>query len=227
MCSLRNTFSWYFPTYWCLELMRLYQITYTVKSWYLHCLLRQRHLWSVANQRWVRYFSLGFSCTSCNLLWYIISFLEDLPIKMFTYHCWYYVIINHFKLLSEFYLKLYLNMQKQLKSVVVALVLVGYKCIREAMTELSFSTVNDFVKCTIPLMKNLIDGERLGTWHCCNVAVSEFILLWLIINWTTPVVLPVFHFTSVWSWRQHSAPYGLLLTFSLKRNYFLFGKKYR
>ena len=82
---------------------------------------------------------------------------------MFTYHCWYYVIINHFKLLSEFYLKLYLNMQKQLKSVVVALVLVGYKCIREAMTELSFSTVNDFVKCTIPLMKKLIDGERLGT----------------------------------------------------------------
>lgn len=60
-------------------------------------------------------------------------------------------------------MKLYLNMQKQLKSVVVALVLVGYKCIREAMTELSFSTVNDFVKCTTPLMKNLIDGERLGT----------------------------------------------------------------
>uniref|UniRef100_A0A6N2LDI0 Uncharacterized protein n=1 Tax=Salix viminalis TaxID=40686 RepID=A0A6N2LDI0_SALVM len=49
--------------------------------------------------------------------------------------------------------------KKQLKSVVVALVLVGYKCIREAMTELSFSTVNDFVKCTIPLMKNLIDDS--------------------------------------------------------------------
>uniref|UniRef100_A0A6N2MRA3 Uncharacterized protein n=1 Tax=Salix viminalis TaxID=40686 RepID=A0A6N2MRA3_SALVM len=53
--------------------------------------------------------------------------------------------------------------KKQFKSVVVALVLVGYKCIREAMTELSFSTVNDFVKCTIPLMKNLIDGERLDS----------------------------------------------------------------
>uniref|UniRef100_A0A6N2MN55 Uncharacterized protein n=1 Tax=Salix viminalis TaxID=40686 RepID=A0A6N2MN55_SALVM len=53
--------------------------------------------------------------------------------------------------------------KKQLKSVVVALVLVGYKCIREAMTELSFSTANDFVKCTTPLMKNLIDGERLDS----------------------------------------------------------------
>ncbi|KAJ6738777.1 PROTEIN SWEETIE [Salix koriyanagi] len=49
--------------------------------------------------------------------------------------------------------------KKQLKSVVVALVLVAYKCIREAMTELSFSTVNDFVKCTTPLMKNLIDDS--------------------------------------------------------------------
>jgi hypothetical protein len=44
--------------------------------------------------------------------------------------------------------------------VVVALVLVGYKCIREALTELSFSTVNDFVKCVIPLMKKLVDGEH-------------------------------------------------------------------
>ncbi|KAJ6403563.1 hypothetical protein OIU84_015471, partial [Salix udensis] len=51
--------------------------------------------------------------------------------------------------------------KKQLKSVVVALVVVGYKCIREAMTELSFSTVNDFVKCTIPLMKNLIDDSAV------------------------------------------------------------------
>eukprot|EP00258_Populus_trichocarpa_P038162 XP_024454181.1 protein SWEETIE isoform X3 [Populus trichocarpa] len=55
--------------------------------------------------------------------------------------------------------KLCLNMQKQLKSVVVALVLVGYKCIREALTELSFSTVNDFVKCVIPLMKKLVDDS--------------------------------------------------------------------
>lgn len=49
--------------------------------------------------------------------------------------------------------------KKQLKSVVVALVLVGYKCIREALTELSFSTVNDFVKCVIPLMKKLVDDS--------------------------------------------------------------------
>ncbi|XP_061978756.1 protein SWEETIE isoform X3 [Populus nigra] len=55
--------------------------------------------------------------------------------------------------------KLCLNMQKQLKSVVVALVLVGYKCVREALTELSFSTVNDFVKCVIPLMKKLVDDS--------------------------------------------------------------------
>ncbi|CAK7344399.1 unnamed protein product [Dovyalis caffra] len=51
--------------------------------------------------------------------------------------------------------------KKQFKSVVVAFVLVGYKCIREALTELSFSTVYDFVKCTIPLVKKLVDGEHL------------------------------------------------------------------
>ncbi|KAM7267217.1 hypothetical protein ACFE04_009383 [Oxalis oulophora] len=51
-----------------------------------------------------------------------------------------------------------MKMQKQLKSVLLAFLLIGYKCLREASTELCFMKVCDFVKCTSPLLKKLV-GE--------------------------------------------------------------------
>ncbi|GAV75653.1 LOW QUALITY PROTEIN: hypothetical protein CFOL_v3_19131, partial [Cephalotus follicularis] len=45
--------------------------------------------------------------------------------------------------------------KKQLKSVVMAFLLIGYNCIKQASTELCFAKVNDFVKCTSPLLKKL------------------------------------------------------------------------
>ncbi|XP_038720133.1 protein SWEETIE isoform X2 [Tripterygium wilfordii] len=47
---------------------------------------------------------------------------------------------------------------KQLKSVALAFMLMGYKCIREASTELCFSKVVDFVKSTSPLLNEIVDG---------------------------------------------------------------------
>ncbi|XP_043809967.1 protein SWEETIE isoform X3 [Manihot esculenta] len=49
------------------------------------------------------------------------------------------------------------KMQKKLKSGVLAFLLVGYKCIREASSELCFSAVVDFVRCTNSLLKEFVD----------------------------------------------------------------------
>ncbi|XP_020536843.1 protein SWEETIE isoform X2 [Jatropha curcas] len=49
---------------------------------------------------------------------------------------------------------------KKLKSLVLAFLLVGYKCICEASSEVCFSIVNDFVRCISPLMKEFTDGEN-------------------------------------------------------------------
>ncbi|KAL4652128.1 hypothetical protein ACB092_01G210800 [Castanea dentata] len=55
------------------------------------------------------------------------------------------------------------KLQKQLESVVLAFLLIGYKCIREAPTELCFSKVIDFVKCTtLSLEKLIVDNLKLG-----------------------------------------------------------------
>lgn len=43
----------------------------------------------------------------------------------------------------------------------LAFLLIGFKCIREASTDLCFSEVNDFVKCTISSLEKLIGGEHL------------------------------------------------------------------
>lgn len=51
------------------------------------------------------------------------------------------------------------QLQKQLKSVVLALLLIGYKCSRASLTESCFLKVNDFVKCTNSLLKSLAYGE--------------------------------------------------------------------
>ncbi|KAK7374934.1 hypothetical protein VNO80_08377 [Phaseolus coccineus] len=48
---------------------------------------------------------------------------------------------------------------KNPKSVVLALVLIGYKCVREASTEVCLSGAIDMVNCTIPLLKRIIDDE--------------------------------------------------------------------
>jgi len=50
-------------------------------------------------------------------------------------------------------------MHKNPKSVVLALVLIGYKCVREASTEVCLSEAIDMVHCTIPLLKRIIDGK--------------------------------------------------------------------
>ncbi|KAI4352232.1 hypothetical protein L6164_006505 [Bauhinia variegata] len=52
-----------------------------------------------------------------------------------------------------------IKMQKQSKSLVLALLLVGYKCIREASSEVSLSEVIDMIKGTSPLFKRVINGE--------------------------------------------------------------------
>ncbi|KAJ1443259.1 Armadillo-type fold [Sesbania bispinosa] len=52
-----------------------------------------------------------------------------------------------------------MKMHKHSKSVVLALVLIGYKCIREASTEAYLSEAIDIVSCTSPLLKGIIDDE--------------------------------------------------------------------
>ncbi|WCJ25388.1 HEAT repeat-containing protein [Euphorbia peplus] len=44
----------------------------------------------------------------------------------------------------------------KLKSILLAFLLVSYKCIREALTESCFTVVNDFVKFTCPLLEELV-----------------------------------------------------------------------
>ncbi|KAG6716276.1 hypothetical protein I3842_04G041200 [Carya illinoinensis] len=54
-------------------------------------------------------------------------------------------------------------LQKQLQSVILAFLLIGYKCIRDARTELCFSKVNEFVKCTNASLEKLIgENSKLG-----------------------------------------------------------------
>ncbi|KAK4799124.1 hypothetical protein SAY86_024489 [Trapa natans] len=53
-----------------------------------------------------------------------------------------------------------LKPEKQLSSVVLALVLIGYKCSRASLTESCFLKVNNFVKCTNSLLKSLAYGEK-------------------------------------------------------------------
>ncbi|PPR92045.1 hypothetical protein GOBAR_AA28636 [Gossypium barbadense] len=55
------------------------------------------------------------------------------------------------------------KMQKHLHSVALAFLLIGYKFIRQASTELSLSKVTDIVKCVNSLLKKLIDdAPNLG-----------------------------------------------------------------
>lgn len=63
-------------------------------------------------------------------------------------------------------MNLCLKMQKKLKSGVLAFLLVGYKCIREASSELCFSAVVDFVRCTNSLLKEFVDGEHFVIYTC-------------------------------------------------------------
>ncbi|KAL2329485.1 hypothetical protein Fmac_017066 [Flemingia macrophylla] len=52
-----------------------------------------------------------------------------------------------------------IKMHKNPKSVVLALVLIGYKFVREASTEVCLSEAIDMVNCTNPLLKRIIDDE--------------------------------------------------------------------
>ncbi|KAJ4850066.1 hypothetical protein Tsubulata_019358 [Turnera subulata] len=74
------------------------------------------------------------------------------------------------------------RIEVQLKSMVVALLLLGYKCIGEALTELCFSTVKDFVRCTTPLLKKLFhdcckgddDGNHImAIFGSCLSSISD------------------------------------------------------
>ncbi|KAK2359319.1 HEAT repeat-containing protein [Trifolium repens] len=51
------------------------------------------------------------------------------------------------------------KMTQHPKSMVLALVLVAYKCVREASTEVYLSEAIDMVNCTIPLLKRIRDDE--------------------------------------------------------------------
>lgn len=50
-------------------------------------------------------------------------------------------------------------MQKQFKSVALAFLLIGYRCIRQASTELCLSKAIEFIKCAVPLLKNVVEGK--------------------------------------------------------------------
>lgn len=52
-------------------------------------------------------------------------------------------------------------MQKQLVSVALAFLLIGYKGIREVSTDFCFSKVDEYFKCISLLLKRVIDGEHL------------------------------------------------------------------
>ncbi|XP_065854037.1 protein SWEETIE isoform X2 [Euphorbia lathyris] len=49
--------------------------------------------------------------------------------------------------------------KNKLKSILLAFLLISYKCIREALTESCFTIVNDFVKFTCPLLEELVDDS--------------------------------------------------------------------
>ncbi|XP_058736234.1 protein SWEETIE-like isoform X1 [Vicia villosa] len=51
------------------------------------------------------------------------------------------------------------KMTQHPKSMVLAIVLVGYKCVKEASTEIYLSEAIDMVNCTIPLLKRISDDE--------------------------------------------------------------------
>lgn len=53
--------------------------------------------------------------------------------------------------------------------------LIGYKCIREASTELCFSTVDDFVKCSNFTLEKLIGGKLCEV--ATDLAVHGFLCL--------------------------------------------------
>lgn len=52
-------------------------------------------------------------------------------------------------------------MQRQFKSM-LAFLLIGYKCVTEASTDLCFSKANDFVQCTRISLKTHVDGKLSG-----------------------------------------------------------------
>ncbi|XP_024037767.1 protein SWEETIE isoform X2 [Citrus clementina] len=53
--------------------------------------------------------------------------------------------------------------KKQFKSVALAFLLIGYRCIRQASTELCLSKAIEFIKCAVPLLKNVVeDALTLG-----------------------------------------------------------------
>lgn len=51
------------------------------------------------------------------------------------------------------------KMHKHSKSVVLALILMGYNCVKEASTELYLSEAINMANCTTPLLKRIIDGK--------------------------------------------------------------------
>ncbi|KAL9427618.1 hypothetical protein AB3S75_029744 [Citrus x aurantiifolia] len=53
--------------------------------------------------------------------------------------------------------------KKQFMSVALAFLLIGYRCIRQASTELCLSKAIEFIKCAVPLLKNVVeDALTLG-----------------------------------------------------------------
>lgn len=52
-------------------------------------------------------------------------------------------------------------MQMGLKSI-LAFLLVGYKCIERASTEISLSRVHDFVQCLTSVMKTYVTGKQFS-----------------------------------------------------------------
>lgn len=64
------------------------------------------------------------------------------------------------------------GMQRQFKSM-LAFLLIGYKCIREASVDLCFSKANDFVQCTCASLKTHVDGKLSDFVQCTRVTLWQ------------------------------------------------------
>lgn len=53
----------------------------------------------------------------------------------------------------------FVKKQKQFKSVALAFLLIGYRCIRQASTELCLSKAIEFIKSAVALLKKVVEGK--------------------------------------------------------------------
>jgi hypothetical protein len=78
--------------------------------------------------------------------------------------------------------------------VILAFLLIGYKCIREASTELCFSTVDDFVRCSNFTLEKLIGGKfcEVATDLAIHGLLCFFFFFFYFLSWFSLLVTYIF-----------------------------------